>query len=131
MLQAVQVVRPALDRFYRSLNDEQKERFNALDQSKETSELASLCQERTARSPGLPIDRIESTLRLSDDQNAALKDLNDASTKAADIMKANCQRDQTVTPTGRVALMEERLSAMLKALDAVQSVLVKFYDFAQ
>jgi ABC-type transporter MlaC component len=67
-------------------------------------------------------------LRLSDDQNAALKDLNHASTKAADIMKANCQRDQTVTPTGRVALMEERLSAMLKALDAVQSVLTTFYD---
>ena len=36
-----------------------------------------------------------------------------------------------MTPTGRVALMEERLSAMLKALDAVQSVLVKFYDFAR
>lgn len=43
-------------------------------------------------------------------------------------MKANCQPDQTVTPTGRVALMEDRLSAMLKALDTVQSVLVKFYD---
>ena len=131
MLQAVQVVRPALDRFYRSLNDEQKERFNALDQAKETSghqQLASLCNERTAQSTRLPIDRIESTLRLSDDQDAALKDLNDASTRAADIMKANCQPDQTVTPTGRVALMEDQLSAMLKALDAVQSVLVKFYD---
>ena len=33
-----------------------------------------------------------------------------------------------MTPTGRVALMEDRLSAMLKALDTVQSVLVKFYD---
>ena len=82
----------------------------------------------TAQSTRLPIDRIESTLRLSDDQDAALKDLNDASTRAADIMKANCRPDQTVTPTGRVALMEDRLSAMLKALDAVQSVLVKFYD---
>jgi hypothetical protein len=133
MLQAVQVVRPALDRFYRSLSDEQKERFNALDQSKETSgrqtpELASLCRERTAQSTGLPIDRIERALRLSDDQDAALKDLNDASTTAAELMKANCQPDQTVTPTGRVALMDDRLSAMLKALDTVQSVLVNFYD---
>lgn len=133
MLQAVQVVRPALDRFYRSLSDEQKERFNALDQSKETSgrqplELASLCHERTAQSTRLPIDRIERALRLSDDQDAALKDLNDASTRAAELMKANCDPDQTVTPTGRVGLMEDRLSAMLKALDTVQSVLVKFYD---
>ena len=29
-LQAVQTVRPALERFYASLSDEQKERFNAL-----------------------------------------------------------------------------------------------------
>jgi hypothetical protein len=43
-------------------------------------------------------------------------------------MKANCQPDQTLTPTGRVGLMDDRLSAMLKALDTVQSVLVNFYD---
>ena len=30
MLQAVQTVRPALDRFYQSLSDEQKARFNAV-----------------------------------------------------------------------------------------------------
>ena len=30
MLQAVQVVRPALEKFYGSLSDEQKERFNRL-----------------------------------------------------------------------------------------------------
>lgn len=132
MLQAVKVVRPALDKFYQSLSDEQKESFNALDQSKETSgrqppELATLCSKPTAQSAGLPINRIESALRLSDDQEAALKDVNDASTKAAGVMRANCQPDQTVTPTGRVTLMEERFSAMLKALDVVQSVLVKFY----
>jgi LTXXQ motif family protein len=30
MLQAVQTVRPPLDRFYQSLTDEQKARFNSL-----------------------------------------------------------------------------------------------------
>ena len=132
MLQAVKVVRPALDKFYQSLSDEQKERFNAFDQSRETSgrqppELATLCSKPAAQSAGLPINRIEGTLRLSDDQEVALKGLNEAATRAADIMKANCQPDQTVTPTGRLALMEERLSAMLKALDTVQSMLTTFY----
>jgi hypothetical protein len=36
MLQAVQVVRPALDAFYSSLSDEQKERFNGLDEDMNT-----------------------------------------------------------------------------------------------
>ena len=30
MLQAVRILRPAIEKFYQSLNDEQKARFNAL-----------------------------------------------------------------------------------------------------
>jgi hypothetical protein len=30
LLQAVKTVRPTLDKFYQSLNDEQKQRFNTL-----------------------------------------------------------------------------------------------------
>ena len=53
MLQAVQVARPALDKFYQSLSDEQKERFNVIDQDDETTgqrqaDIADLCQ-RTKR----------------------------------------------------------------------------------
>ena len=133
MLQAVQVVRPALEKFYQSLSDEQKERFNGLDQGNETAghqqpDVTGLCSRRTARGAGLPVDRIERTLRLSDDQDAGLKVLKDASAKAADILKANCQPDQNLTPTGRLAAMEDRLSAMLQALDSVQPALAKFYD---
>ena len=83
---------------------------------------------RTTLSTGLAIDRIERALRLTNEQDTALKGLEDASTRAAGLMKANCQPDQTLTPTGRVGLMDDRLSAMLKALDTVQSVLVNFYD---
>jgi hypothetical protein len=62
MLQAVQVARPALDKFYQSLSDEQKEWFNVIDQDVETTgqwqaEIA-LCR-RAERDPGPLLDRTE------------------------------------------------------------------------
>jgi len=132
MLKAVQTVRPALDKFYASLSDEQRERFNALDQSQQTAasqpaEIDRLCKRHEAASHTLPIDRIERTLHLNADQDAALKDLDQTTAKAADLMQANCQPAQTLTPTGRLAAMESRLSAMSQALQMTETALNKFY----
>jgi hypothetical protein len=129
MLQAVRVVRPALEKFYQSLGDEQKERFISIETTgRQQPDLTGLCSGRTPRGAGLPVSQIERTLRLSDDQDAALNDLNDASAKAALILKTNCQPDQSLTPTGRLATMEDRLSAIRQALDIVQPTLARFYD---
>jgi hypothetical protein len=121
MLKAVQTVRPPLDKFYASLSDEQRERFNALDQSQQTAnarpaELDRLCKRHEAASQPLPVDRIQRTLHLDADQDAALKELDQATAKAAEMMQASCQPAQTLTPTGRLAAMENRLSAMSQAL---------------
>ena len=58
----------------------------------------------------------------------ALKDLKEASAKAADLLKANCGSEQPLTPTGRLVAMEERLNAIVQALDLVQAPLEKFYN---
>ncbi len=50
MLKAVTLVRPALDRFYNSLSDEQKARFNAVPE-------AAQARRRTARTPPRPTSR--------------------------------------------------------------------------
>jgi len=133
MLQGVQVVRPALEKFYSSLSDEQKERFNALDESnasagRQQPDVAQLCGGRGSQVTNLPTEQIERSLRLSDAQEAALKELNDALAKAANILKADCPAEQPLTPTGRLAAMEQRLDAMLQALDTAQPVLARFYD---
>jgi len=131
MLQAVQTVRPPLDAFYGSLNDEQKERFNTLDEDIKTAgreiDVAGLCSGPAARGAGLPVARIERSLQLNVRQDTALKDLNDASAQAADMLKASCQPDRSMTPTGRLAAIQDRLKSMLQALDTVQPALVKFY----
>jgi hypothetical protein len=49
------------------------------------------------------VDRIEQTLGLSPDQDAPLKELDEATRKSAEILRANCQPAETLTPTGRLA----------------------------
>jgi hypothetical protein len=137
MLQAVQTVRPALDAFYRSLSDEQKERFNALDASNSDAtarprspqpQIGQLCGSRGSSVVNLPIARIQQSLRLSEAQDAALQAVNEASVKAADILNASCPAGQdALTPPGRIAAMEQRLNAMLQAIETVRPALTKFY----
>jgi ABC-type transporter MlaC component len=138
MLQAVQTVRPVLDRFYQSLTDEQKARFNAIAPGSDTSaanasaaeqqDLTKYCDERAPGVTDLPIDRIAQAVRPTPEQRSALDELRDASAKAAEALKANCPNYQALTPTGRVEAMEKRFSATLEAVHTVQPALTKFYN---
>jgi hypothetical protein len=137
MLQAVQLVRPALDKFYGSLSDEQKERFIALEAegapkagrtANRQPNVAQACGGSAKQIASLPINQIQQLLHPNDAQRAALDELNNASTQAAAVLNENCAPDQALTPTGRVAAMEARLAAMVKALDTVQPAIAKFYN---
>ena len=130
MLAAVRVLRPALDKFYGSLSDEQKARFDAIEpDSKRTArpqpDLAQLC---SGRATAGPIDRIERALHPTDAQRAALDNLKQASSQAADLLKTSCSAEQSLTATGRLEAMETRLEAMLKAVNTVQPALGAFYN---
>lgn len=132
MLRAVQAVRPTLDAFYQALSDEQRERFNALDQSVapdrgQRSDFAKLCDRRAPSASGLPIAPIERSLKLTSDQEAGLKALDQASSEAANTLKSKCEVEQTLTPTGRLAAMEDRLAAMSHALTTTRAALTQFY----
>jgi hypothetical protein len=133
MLKAVEVVRPALDKFYQSLNDEQRERFIAVDQGEQAArpqrgaDLNDLCQGDLRTKSGLPIDRIERTLHLNTDQEMGLRSLDQATLDSAKMLQAKCQPDQSLTPPGRLAAMQDRLQVMLKAIDTTQAALSKFY----
>jgi hypothetical protein len=136
MLQAVSIVRPTLEKFYNSLSDEQKARFNAV-APEETAEptardaqpdLAQVCSGRGAKATDVPTQRLEQMLRPTDAQRTALDALNVATMKAADVLKANCPADEALTPPGRVAAMEQRLNAMLQAIKIVQPALEAFYN---
>ena len=131
MLQAVRIVRPALEKFYQSLNDEQKARFNALsaddNQPQSARNLTQSCGERAAGIANLPIEQIERTIGPNEAQRAALAELRDATAQAVELLKSDCPTYRPLTPVVRLEAMEQRLDAMLRAVQTVEPALQRFY----
>ena len=132
MLQAVHTVRPVVEKFYQSLNDEQKARFNALspdnpDQQRAQRDLTQVCSKRASGIASLPLERIERTVRPDGAQRSALKELRDATSEAVNLLTSDCPTYRALTPVGRLQAMEQRLDAMLRAVQTVQPALEKFY----
>jgi hypothetical protein len=133
MLRAVEVVRPALEKFYQSLTDEQKERFNVIDQDIEAahhprSGTDGLCSGLFEGNEKLPVEQVKTSLQLSADQESRFKELVEASAKAADILNASCRAGEALTPTGRLAAIASRLDGVLQALKTVRDPLDRFYQ---
>jgi uncharacterized protein YicC (UPF0701 family) len=133
MLDAVRTVRPAFEKFYQSLNDEQKARLNALgpdeqDQQQAQQNLAQLCNRRASGIASLPIERIERLVPPDDAQRSALQELQDAMAQAVNLLQSDCPTVQPLTILGRLAAMEQRLDTMLRAVELVQPALERFYS---
>ncbi len=138
-LEAVLTVRPALDKFYNSLSDEQKARFNAIgpdirqrqadrDARKRTeADNAKACGEAKPGLVNLPIEQIEDAVKPSDDQQGALDRLEQANKQAADTLQTACPEETPLTPAGRLEATEKRLQAMVEAAKTLQPALDEFY----
>ncbi|WP_249142277.1 Spy/CpxP family protein refolding chaperone [Bradyrhizobium sp. AUGA SZCCT0160] len=135
-LEAVRTVRPALEKFYGALSDEQQARFNALgpdigDRSKpqpqQEANAQDTCGEPKPSLTNLPIERIETVIRPAGKQKEALDRLRDATEKAVQTLQAACPVDVPLTPVGRLEAMEKRLEAMLQSAKLVQPALDDFY----
>jgi hypothetical protein len=133
-LEAVKVVRPALEKFYASLDDEQQARFNALRPKVEDSQQqdANASPEESCGDPKssltqLPIERIESVVKPAGKQKEALDRLGGATADAVKTLQAACPDSVPQTPVGRMEAMQKRLEAMLAAADLVQPALDEFY----
>jgi len=132
-LEAVKIVRPALESFYNTLSADQRRRFEALGPKITTAQV----QDRSGTEnscgsdkPGLanfPIAKIQEAVSPSDDQLDLLDALEDATFKALDIMKAACPEDPPASPNERLAATQTRLEAMIEAAKAIQPALEDFY----
>jgi hypothetical protein len=92
------------------------------------NQLAQLCGEDSRDIAGLPIDQIQQSLQLNDAQRAALDELANASVKAAQEIKAACPTQVALTAPARLAVMQQRIEAMIAGVGTVQPALQKFYD---
>ena len=91
-------------------------------------ELAQLCGDDSREIAGLPIDQIQQVIQPNDAERAALDELANASVKAARDIKAACPTEISLTAPGRLAAMQQRIEAMISAVDTVRPALQKFYD---
>jgi len=135
-LDAVKIVQPALDKFYNSLSDEQKERFNALGPKRLATNAevnaalpqdSKSCSEAKPGLANLPIEKIADVVKPTDAQQDTFKQLQEATGKAVSLLQAACPEDVPITPPGRLAAMEKRLQAMVDAAKTVKPALDGFY----
>jgi hypothetical protein len=77
---------------------------------------------------GVPVDDIQKALDPNDAQRAALDELGNASVQAAQIVKAACPKDVSLTPVGRMDAMQQRVQSMLDAVKVVRPPLENFYN---
>jgi hypothetical protein len=135
MRSAVETVRTPLRKFYDLLSDDQKVRLNALgeDQHRAGSgenknrSLAENCGTTQPGLPAWPSSEVEARIHPTEAQRASLAALQDATAKAADMLKASCQADEPITPPARLEAVGKRLNVMLQAVKTVRAALEDFY----
>ena len=138
MRDAVSTVKPALDKFYGLLSDDQKAKITALASEQRTAPHGnssasggSCTAAESNAAPSAtpwPNEQIEREVKPTEAQRASLTALQDATTKAADILKASCPPTEARTPPARLDAAASRLDAMLQALGIVRPALDTFYN---
>jgi LTXXQ motif family protein len=135
MIGAELAVQPPLGKFYDLLDDAQEARLNALAEDRRKMSAANGTTEAPAQGCGAaqpaalqwPADAIEARLHPNDTQRAALKVLQDANARAVDILNAECQPKDAITPPARLDAVDGRLDAMQQAVNLVRAALEDFY----
>ena len=89
--------------------------------------LARSCQSGATEPADWPIERIEQAVQPDARQRAALSELQAATAEAAKALRSGCPTELPLTPTGRLAAMEQRIDAMLQAVETLRPALAKFY----
>ena len=135
MITAVGIVQPPLDHFWSLLDDEQKTRLSALGEDLRNERRGNrnagaaadqACSEASA--PEWPAAEIDQRLHPTPAQRASLANLNDATAKAAELLKTTCAPDTALTPPTRLAAAGKRLDTMLQAVKMVKAAVDDLYN---
>jgi hypothetical protein len=127
---AISIMKPALDKFYGVLSDEQKAKIAALavDQQPAPREDRPDCNAAQPGATEWPSEQIENNVKPTDAQRASLTALQAAVAKAADVLKSSCPPPDARTPPARLVAVGARLDVMLQAIGTVLPALDTFYS---
>ncbi len=134
MIQAVETVRPPLERLYDSLSDEQRQQFEAIGRQQNEhgsaapgGNLAGLCGQQSGGFATLPVQRLEQVVHPDAQQRSAFDDLTKAAGDAAAQLQSSCPAAVPQTPVGRLDAIEARLNSMVSAMKSIGPKLATFY----
>ena len=138
MIQAVQIVRSPVEKFYDLLSYDQQQRLVAMNSSRKIarrqgpatlggSNLAAICTQPEGSFTNLPVQRIEQLIGPSAQQQDALNELKKASETAASGLQASCPTEVPQTPAARLDAVEKRLGAVADSLRNIRPELDGFY----
>ena len=137
VIQAVQIMRPPLTTLYNSLDDEQKGQLAALGNEStrrrdrtthEETPLSNLCNQQSGSFARLPVQRIEDTIKPTEQQKAAFEALKLASAKAVADLDASCPPDVSAALPARLDAVAKRLDALASAVDTMKPSLTNFFN---
>jgi hypothetical protein len=90
-----------------------------------------LAQSCSGLAPGVtdfPMHRIETALRLTEEQQRTLDDLKAASAQARDDLRTSCSNEIPLTPVDRLDAVAKRIDRTAQALAVVRAPLDNFYN---
>jgi LTXXQ motif family protein len=128
MKSAIARIRTPFEKFYESLDDNQKGRLGAFnDQRAPFAPKLPAAQSCIApEALPWPAGQIQAKLRLSDTQREELDKLSRVATFARNTVNFDCQPDDDLAPPDRLATADTRLDVMLDAIKQVQPALAEF-----
>jgi hypothetical protein len=90
--------------------------------------LAQICGDDFSEFARVPIEQIRGAMRSSEEQRAALDDLANASSEAAQAVSATCPTQAATTAPARLKAMQQRLEAMKAAIARVRNPFETFWE---
>jgi hypothetical protein len=135
MIQAIQIVRSPLERFDESLNEEQRQHFDAMSNIRRPNSegvesggnLATACSQQAGGFINMPVQRVDQVIQPNAQQQDAFDQLKKVSENAVGTVQASCPAQMPRTPTARLDTAKTRLGAMVEAMKAVRPKLEQFY----
>jgi hypothetical protein len=134
MVRANVVVKDPFVHLYGLLTDEQKKRLQAVSKpapkpqlaNAKNTDVAGLCASQ-ASFTSVPAEQISATLTLTGEQQQALEKLKAASAQASDELKNSCPASIPDTLEGRLNAAQQRVAALVGAVDTVRPAVTTFY----
>src|SRR5262249_398630 len=129
-IKGLEIIRVALAKFYDSLSDEQKRRFNAMDGSTEhawpAGNVVAKCGQQV-ESFDLPAQRIEQLVQPTAQQRSTFDELKKATQNATEQLRSSCPTAVPLSPVAGVDTVAAWLRALADAIKSIRPALENFY----